>query len=74
MIGGTVGEVIASENPQWQIGDRVAGMFGWVSWSQRWSGLASYQARISRCLPILVFRDAGDDGMVWRTSDSETGR
>jgi len=29
MIGGTVGEVIASENPQWQIGDRVAGMFGW---------------------------------------------
>ena len=29
MIGGTVGEVIASENQQWQIGDRVAGMFGW---------------------------------------------
>jgi hypothetical protein len=29
MIGGTVGEVIASENPQWKIGDRVAAMFGW---------------------------------------------
>lgn len=29
MIGGTVGEVEASKNPKFQIGDKVVGMFGW---------------------------------------------
>jgi NADPH-dependent curcumin reductase CurA len=29
MIGGTVGEVIASNNPKFAVGDFVAGMFGW---------------------------------------------
>lgn len=29
MIGGTVGEVIASRHPDWQAGDHVAGLFGW---------------------------------------------
>lgn len=29
MIGGTVGEVIASRNPQYAVGEFVAGMFGW---------------------------------------------
>ncbi|MBU6493493.1 MAG: NADP-dependent oxidoreductase [Burkholderiales bacterium] len=29
MIGGTVGEVIESRNPQWRPGDKVAGLFGW---------------------------------------------
>ncbi len=29
MIGGTVGEVIASNNPKFAAGDFVAGMFGW---------------------------------------------
>lgn len=29
MIGGTVGEVVASRNPKWQVGDKVVGMFGW---------------------------------------------
>ncbi|MCA3189329.1 NADP-dependent oxidoreductase [Cupriavidus sp.] len=29
MIGGTVGEVIASKNPKWNVGDKVVGMFGW---------------------------------------------
>lgn len=29
MIGGTVGEVIASNNPKFAVGDCVAGMFGW---------------------------------------------
>ncbi len=29
MIGGTVGEVAASKNPKWNVGDKVVGMFGW---------------------------------------------
>ena len=29
MIGGTVGEVVASENPAFAVGDKVLGMFGW---------------------------------------------
>ncbi|SFV13087.1 NADP-dependent oxidoreductase [Pseudoduganella namucuonensis] len=29
MIGGTVGEVVASRNPKYAVGDFVAGMFGW---------------------------------------------
>ncbi|CAG9171556.1 NADP-dependent oxidoreductase [Cupriavidus respiraculi] len=29
MIGGTVGEVEASKNPKFQVGDKVVGMFGW---------------------------------------------
>ena len=29
MIGGTVGEVVASNNPKFAIGDAVAGMLGW---------------------------------------------
>ncbi|KAA0180094.1 NADP-dependent oxidoreductase [Cupriavidus gilardii] len=29
MIGGTVGEVVASRNPKYAIGDKVLGMFGW---------------------------------------------
>ena len=29
MIGGTVGEVIASNNPKFAVGEFVAGMFGW---------------------------------------------
>lgn len=30
MIGGTVGEIVASKNPQFQIGDKVIGMMGWA--------------------------------------------
>jgi len=29
MIGGTVGEVVASRNPKFAAGDKVVGMFGW---------------------------------------------
>jgi NADPH-dependent curcumin reductase CurA len=29
MIGGTVGEVIASKNPKFAVGDKVVGMLGW---------------------------------------------
>jgi NADPH-dependent curcumin reductase CurA len=29
MIGGTVGEVVASSNPQFKVGDKVQGMLGW---------------------------------------------
>lgn len=29
MIGGTVGEVVASKNPKYAVGDKVLGMFGW---------------------------------------------
>lgn len=29
MIGGTVGEVVASRNPKYTVGDKVLGMFGW---------------------------------------------
>lgn len=29
MIGGTVGEVVASRNGHWQVGDHVGAMFGW---------------------------------------------
>jgi NADPH-dependent curcumin reductase CurA len=29
MIGGTVGEVVASKNPQFAVGDQVVGMLGW---------------------------------------------
>jgi NADPH-dependent curcumin reductase CurA len=29
MIGGTVGEVEASKNPKFKVGDKVVGMFGW---------------------------------------------
>lgn len=29
MIGGTVGEVIASKNPKYKVGDKVQGMLGW---------------------------------------------
>lgn len=29
MIGGTVGEVVASKNPHFQVGDKVVGMGGW---------------------------------------------
>lgn len=29
MIGATVGEVIESRHPDWQVGDKVAAMFGW---------------------------------------------
>jgi NADPH-dependent curcumin reductase CurA len=30
MAGGTVGEVVASKNPQFAVGDKVAGYFGWA--------------------------------------------
>ena len=30
MIGGTVGEVIASKNPRFSVGDKVLGMLGWT--------------------------------------------
>jgi len=30
MIGGTVGEVIASKNPRFAVGDKVLGMLGWT--------------------------------------------
>lgn len=29
MIGGTVGEVVASKNAKYKVGDKVVGMFGW---------------------------------------------
>ncbi|MFN9287394.1 MAG: NADP-dependent oxidoreductase, partial [Planctomyces sp.] len=29
MIGGTAGEVIASKNPKFAVGDKVVGMLGW---------------------------------------------
>ena len=29
MAGGTVGEVIESRHPKWQVGDKVVAMFGW---------------------------------------------
>jgi len=29
MIGGTVGEVVASKNARYKVGDKVVGMFGW---------------------------------------------
>ncbi|GIZ51245.1 NADP-dependent oxidoreductase [Noviherbaspirillum aridicola] len=29
MIGGTVGEVVASKHPKFKVGDKVQGMFGW---------------------------------------------
>jgi NADPH-dependent curcumin reductase CurA len=29
MIGGTVGEVVESNNPKYAVGDKVVGMFGW---------------------------------------------
>ena len=33
MIGGTVGEVVASQNPRFAVGDKVAGMGGWQLYS-----------------------------------------
>ena len=33
MIGGTVGEVIASNNPRFSVGDKVVGMGGWQTFS-----------------------------------------
>lgn len=30
MIGGTVGEIVASKNPKFSIGDKVVGMLGWA--------------------------------------------
>ena len=30
MIGGTVGEIVASKNPQFQVGEKVIGMMGWA--------------------------------------------
>jgi NADPH-dependent curcumin reductase len=33
MIGGTVGEVAASRNPAYQVGDKVVGMGGWQQYS-----------------------------------------
>lgn len=30
MLGGTVGEVIASRHPHWQVGDKLAGSLGWA--------------------------------------------
>jgi NADPH-dependent curcumin reductase len=33
MIGGTVGEVVASEHPRYQSGDKVVGMGGWQEYS-----------------------------------------
>src|SRR5450830_2117231 len=30
MVGGTVGEVIASKNPRFAVGDKVLGMLGWT--------------------------------------------
>jgi len=29
MIGGTVGEIVATKNPKFAVGDKVLGMFGW---------------------------------------------
>src|SRR5687768_14962335 len=29
MVGGTVGEVVASRNPKFAVGDKVQGNFGW---------------------------------------------
>jgi NADPH-dependent curcumin reductase CurA len=33
MIGGTAGEVVASRNPQFSVGDRVVGMGGWQEYA-----------------------------------------
>ena len=32
MIGGTVGEVVASKNPKFKLGDTVVGMYGWAEY------------------------------------------
>ena len=39
MIGGTVGEVIASNNPRFAVGDKVVGMGGWRTYSLDDGGL-----------------------------------
>jgi len=33
MIGGTVGAVVASNNPKWSVGDKVVAMFGWQEYA-----------------------------------------
>ncbi len=44
MIGGTVGEVIASRNPRFAVGDRVVGMGGW----QQYQLVEAHQREVLR--------------------------
>jgi NADPH-dependent curcumin reductase CurA len=34
MVGGTAGEVVASRNPKFAVGDKVVGMFGWQEYGR----------------------------------------
>ena len=53
MIGGTVGEVVASRNGHWQVGDHVGAMFGWQEFgTSDGSGLQKVDASV---IPLSAY-------------------
>lgn len=55
MIGGTVGEVVTSEDPSLAVGDRVVGMLGWQEY-----GVASAKAlrKVDASVPLSLYLGA----------------
>jgi NADPH-dependent curcumin reductase CurA len=56
MVGGTVGEIVESRNPQFHVGDRVRAMFGWQQYGV--SDGSNVQRIEARDLPISVYLGA----------------
>jgi len=56
MIGGTVGEVVASRHPAFAVGDRVAGYGGWQEYSLvEGAALATLQTVDTRHVPLSAY-------------------
>ena len=66
MVGGTVGEVVESSNPNFKPGDSVVGYFGWQQYGVS-SGAELQKVDAKACPAVRLSRrgrDAGSDRMV----------
>ena len=71
MVGGTVGEVVASKNPAFAVGDKVVGAFGWQEY-----GVSDGRAltKVDGKLPLSVYLGAvGMPGVTAYVGDYDIG-
>jgi NADPH-dependent curcumin reductase len=59
MIGGTAGEVVASRNPHFQVGDAVVGMGGWQEYVRVNAGQRGVLQKVdTRAIPLAAYLGA----------------
>ena len=69
MVGGTAGEVVASKNPKFAVGDKVVGMLGW---SEMGVSDGVLLKKVDTTHNIRLFRHgrhARHDSLVWPDAD-----